>query len=101
MTILTHVSGADVTGLVPKLFTIVRGQICCGVLSLAIVPWKLLSKTLFYILLFSLFICKYQTLTQLTLSAASGSAFLIFLGSYNCFISPICAVSKLSHGCTL
>ncbi|KLO81279.1 putative uracil permease [Fusarium fujikuroi] len=57
--------GADVTGLVPKLFTIVRGQICCGVLSLAIVPWKLLT---------------------------SGSAFLIFLGSYNCFISPICAI---------
>ncbi|CVL06975.1 related to uracil permease [Fusarium mangiferae] len=84
--------GADVTGLVPKLLTIVRGQICCGVLSLAIVPWKLLSKTLFYILLLSLFICKYQTLTQLTLSAASGSAFLIFLGSYNCFISPICAI---------
>lgn len=47
MTILTGASGADVTGLVPKLFTIVRGQICCGVLSLAIVPWKLLSKTLY------------------------------------------------------
>ncbi|KAF4343145.1 uracil permease [Fusarium beomiforme] len=57
--------GADVTGLVPKVFTIVRGQIFCGVLSLAIVPWKLLT---------------------------SGSAFLVFLGSYNIFISPICAI---------
>jgi NCS1 family nucleobase:cation symporter-1 len=35
--------GADVTGLAPKVFTIVRGQIFCGVVSLAIIPWKLLS----------------------------------------------------------
>ncbi|KAF4416061.1 NCS1 nucleoside transporter [Fusarium acutatum] len=62
--------GADVTGLVPKVFTIVRGQICCGTLSLAIVPWKLLT---------------------------SGSAFLIFLGSYNCFISPICAIIIIDY----
>ncbi|KAF4501873.1 uracil permease [Fusarium agapanthi] len=62
--------GADVTGLVPKVFTIVRGQICCGILSLAIVPWKLLT---------------------------SGSAFLIFLGSYNCFISPICAIIIIDY----
>ncbi len=37
-------SGADVTGLLPKYFTIVRGQLFCGIASLAIVPWKLLSK---------------------------------------------------------
>lgn len=35
--------GADVTGLLPRVFTIVRGQLFCGVVSLAIVPWKLLS----------------------------------------------------------
>jgi NCS1 family nucleobase:cation symporter-1 len=38
--------GADVTGLLPKVFNIIRGQIFCGVVSLAIVPWKLLSKCL-------------------------------------------------------
>ncbi|KAI6878748.1 hypothetical protein KC360_g3607 [Hortaea werneckii] len=57
--------GADVTGLLPKAFTIVRGQLFCGIVSLAIVPWKLTTD---------------------------GSAFLKFLGSYNIFISPICAV---------
>ncbi|KAL2208362.1 NCS1 family nucleobase:cation symporter-1 [Sarocladium strictum] len=62
--------GADVTGLLPKVFTIVRGQICCGILSLAIVPWKLLT---------------------------SGSAFLVFLGSYNIFISPICAIIIIDY----
>lgn len=37
--------GADITGLLPRYFTIVRGQLFCGVVSLAIVPWKLLSKS--------------------------------------------------------
>lgn len=63
---LTTLPGADITGLLPKVFTIVRGQLFCGLLSLAIVPWKLTT---------------------------SGSAFLTFLGSYNIFIAPICSVS--------
>jgi cytosine/uracil/thiamine/allantoin permease len=42
----SNITGADVTGLLPKVFTIVRGQLFCGIVSLAIVPWKLLSKTL-------------------------------------------------------
>lgn len=40
----TWAPGADVTGLLPKYFTIVRGQLFCGIISLAIVPWKLLSE---------------------------------------------------------
>lgn len=60
--------GADVTGLLPRVFKIVRGQIFCGVISLAIVPWKLLT---------------------------SGSGFITFLCSYNIFIAPICGVRML------
>ncbi len=37
-------SGADVTGLLLKYLTIVRGQLFCGIASLEIVPRKLLSK---------------------------------------------------------
>jgi nucleobase:cation symporter-1, NCS1 family len=62
--------GADVTGLLPKIFTIVRGQIFCGIVSLAIVPWKLLTD---------------------------GSAFLTFLGSYNIFIAPICGIIMIDY----
>ncbi|OAA59758.1 NCS1 nucleoside transporter [Niveomyces insectorum RCEF 264] len=57
--------GADVTGLLPRVFTIVRGQLFCGLISLAIVPWKL---------------------------ETDGAAFLTFLGSYNIFIAPICGI---------
>jgi nucleobase:cation symporter-1, NCS1 family len=42
----TEFKGADITGLLPRVFTIVPGQIFCGVVSLAIVPWKLLCKFL-------------------------------------------------------
>jgi NCS1 family nucleobase:cation symporter-1 len=38
--------GADVTGLFPRVFDIIRGQLFCGIVSLAIVPWKLLSTCL-------------------------------------------------------
>jgi cytosine/uracil/thiamine/allantoin permease len=38
--------GADVTGLFPRVFNIIRGQLFCGIVSLAIVPWKLLSMSL-------------------------------------------------------
>ncbi|KAJ9500162.1 hypothetical protein H2202_004553 [Exophiala xenobiotica] len=62
--------GADVTGLLPKYFTIVRGQLFCGIVSLAIVPWKLLTD---------------------------GSGFLTFLGSYNIFISPICGIIMVDY----
>lgn len=62
--------GADVTGLQPKMFTIVRGQLFCGLVSLAIVPWKLLTN---------------------------GSSFLTFLGSYNIFISPICGIVIIDY----
>lgn len=57
--------GADVTGLLPRVFKIVRGQLFCGVISLAIVPWKLLTD---------------------------GAGFITFLGSYNIFIAPICGI---------
>lgn len=76
-------TGADVTGLLPKYFTIVRGQLFVGVVSLAIVPWKLLSKRLY------IAFKRYDTNSYI----ASGAAFITFLGSYNIFIAPICAVS--------
>ncbi|KAI6778562.1 uncharacterized protein J7T54_003312 [Emericellopsis cladophorae] len=57
--------GADMTGLFPKLLTIRRGQILCSVLGVAVVPWKLM---------------------------ANANAFLSFLGSYNIFMAPLCAV---------
>jgi NCS1 family nucleobase:cation symporter-1 len=44
--ILMTCPGADVTGLFPRAFNIIRGQLFCGTVSLAIVPWKLLSTFL-------------------------------------------------------
>ncbi|KAL4875889.1 permease for cytosine/purines, uracil, thiamine, allantoin-domain-containing protein [Aspergillus karnatakaensis] len=57
--------GADMTGLFPRFLTIRRGQILCAILGIAVVPWKLL---------------------------ANASAFLSFLGSYNIFMAPLCAI---------
>ncbi|KAI5247791.1 hypothetical protein E4T43_01700 [Aureobasidium subglaciale] len=62
--------GADVTGLFPRIFNIIRGQLFCGIVSLAIVPWKLLT---------------------------SGAGFVTFLGSYNIFISPICGIIIIDY----
>ncbi|TEA22039.1 Allantoin permease [Colletotrichum sidae] len=57
--------GADMTGLFPRYLTIRRGQIVCAILGVAVVPWKLI---------------------------ANASAFLSFLGSYNIFMAPLCAI---------
>ncbi|KAL3458411.1 permease for cytosine/purines, uracil, thiamine, allantoin-domain-containing protein [Aspergillus heterothallicus] len=57
--------GADMTGLFPRFLTIRRGQILCAILGVAVVPWKLL---------------------------ASAGDFLSFLGSYNIFMAPLCAI---------
>ncbi|PSN69372.1 NCS1 nucleoside transporter [Corynespora cassiicola Philippines] len=57
--------GADMTGLFPKYLTIRRGQVLCAVLGVALVPWKLI---------------------------ATAQAFLTFLGSYNIFMAPLCAI---------
>ncbi|KAL4746366.1 hypothetical protein BDW72DRAFT_210510 [Aspergillus terricola var. indicus] len=57
--------GADMTGLFPRFLTIRRGQVLCAVLGVCVVPWKLL---------------------------ASAGAFLSFLGSYNIFMAPLCAI---------
>ncbi|TKW48318.1 Allantoin permease [Colletotrichum tanaceti] len=57
--------GADVTGLFPRYLTIRRGQIVCAVLGVVVLPWKLI---------------------------ANASAFLSFLGSYNIFMAPLCAI---------
>ncbi|EPE04415.1 allantoin transport [Ophiostoma piceae UAMH 11346] len=62
--------GADITGLLPRIFKIVRGQLFCGLISLAIVPWKLLTD---------------------------GSGFITFLGSYNIFIAPICGIVLVDY----
>lgn len=57
--------GSDLSGLFPRYFNIVRGQVLCAVLALATVPWKIV---------------------------ASAASFLTFLGSYVCFLSPLVAV---------
>jgi NCS1 family nucleobase:cation symporter-1 len=57
--------GSDLTGLIPRYFNIVRGQVFCAVLALATVPWKLV---------------------------ASAESFLTFLGSYVCFLSPLVGI---------
>ncbi|KAL4792647.1 permease for cytosine/purines, uracil, thiamine, allantoin-domain-containing protein, partial [Aspergillus venezuelensis] len=62
--------GADMTGLFPRFLTIRRGQILCAVLGIAVVPWKLL---------------------------ANASAFLSFLGSYNIFMAPLCAIIIIDY----
>jgi nucleobase:cation symporter-1, NCS1 family len=57
--------GSDMTGLFPRWLTIRRGQILCAILGVVVVPWKLI---------------------------ANASAFLSFLGSYNIFMAPLCAI---------
>lgn len=57
--------GADMTGLFPRFLTIRRGQVLCAILGIAVVPWELI---------------------------AGAEAFLSFLGSYNIFMAPLCAV---------
>lgn len=57
--------GADMTGLFPRFLTIRRGQVLCAILGICVVPWELI---------------------------ASAQAFLSFLGSYNIFMAPLCAV---------
>ncbi|KAJ0331723.1 hypothetical protein COL5a_002390 [Colletotrichum fioriniae] len=57
--------GADMTGLFPRYLTIRRGQIVCAILGIVVLPWKLI---------------------------ANASAFISFLGSYNIFMAPLCAI---------
>ena len=55
------------TGLFPQYLTIRRGQVLCAILGFALVPWKLV---------------------------ATADKFITFLGSYNIFMAPLCAVSE-------
>ncbi|KAL3479620.1 permease for cytosine/purines, uracil, thiamine, allantoin-domain-containing protein [Aspergillus californicus] len=64
--------GADMTGLFPRFLTIRRGQILCAILGICVVPWKLL---------------------------ANASTFLSFLGSYNIFMAPLCAIIIVDYIC--
>ncbi|KAH8882073.1 putative allantoin permease [Thozetella sp. PMI_491] len=57
--------GSDLTGLFPRYFNIKRGQILCALLSIATVPWKLVS---------------------------SASLFITFLGSNVVFLSPLVSI---------
>ncbi|KAF2798154.1 NCS1 nucleoside transporter [Melanomma pulvis-pyrius CBS 109.77] len=57
--------GADMTGLFPRYLTIRRGQVICAILGVALVPWKLI---------------------------ATAQTFITFLGSYNIFMAPLCAI---------
>lgn len=62
--------GSDMTGLFPRWLGIRRGQILGSFLGVAVVPWKLI---------------------------ASAQSFLSFLGSYNIFMAPLCAVILVTH----
>ncbi|EED19108.1 allantoin permease, putative [Talaromyces stipitatus ATCC 10500] len=62
--------GCDLTGLFPRHFTIVRGQVLCFLLAWICVPWKLTH---------------------------SATSFLNFLGSYLCFICPIVACMVVDY----
>lgn len=62
--------GADITGLVPKYFTIRRGQLLCSVLGVAIVPWKIL---------------------------ASAQSFVTFLGAVPIFFAPLTAIMIVDY----
>ncbi|KAK8076585.1 hypothetical protein PG994_003857 [Apiospora phragmitis] len=62
--------GADVSGLLPRYLTIVRGQVLCAVLAPLCVPWKIIS---------------------------SASTFLTFLGSYTVFLMPVCGVMVVDY----
>ncbi|KAK2746747.1 hypothetical protein FQN55_005474 [Onygenales sp. PD_40] len=57
--------GSDFTGLFPRYFTIVRGQVLCAILGIAVVPWQILKDA---------------------------QGFLTFLGSYGIFMAPLCAI---------
>ncbi|KUI65488.1 Allantoin permease [Cytospora mali] len=62
--------GADMTALFPKFLTIRRGQIACAILGICVLPWELI---------------------------ASAKSFLSFLGSYNIFMAPLCAVIMVDY----
>uniref|UniRef100_A0A093UQF2 Allantoin permease n=1 Tax=Talaromyces marneffei PM1 TaxID=1077442 RepID=A0A093UQF2_TALMA len=62
--------GCDLTGLFPRHFTIVRGQVLCFLLAWVCIPWKLTH---------------------------SATSFLNFLGSYLCFICPIVACMVVDY----
>lgn len=57
--------GSDFTGLFPKYFTIIRGQILCALLGICVVPWQLLKDA---------------------------TGFITFLGSYSIFMAPVAAI---------
>ena len=57
--------GADITSLVPKYLTIVRGQVLCAFLGIVVQPWQLI---------------------------VNAEKFLAFLGSYNIFMAPLCSI---------
>ncbi|KAK0713048.1 permease for cytosine/purines, uracil, thiamine, allantoin-domain-containing protein [Lasiosphaeria miniovina] len=62
--------GADMTGLFPRYLSIRRGQVLCAVLGAWVVPWELI---------------------------ANAASFLSFLGSYNIFIAPLCAIILVDY----
>ncbi|CAK7217000.1 hypothetical protein SCUCBS95973_003003 [Sporothrix curviconia] len=62
--------GSDLSGLFPRYFNIVRGQILCAVLALATVPWKIVT---------------------------SAASFLTFLSSYVCFLSPLVGIMIIDY----
>ncbi|KIV84837.1 hypothetical protein PV11_00592 [Exophiala sideris] len=62
--------GADLTGIIPKYMTIVRGQVLCCVLGVVMVPWKIL---------------------------ASAQAFVTFLGSMPIFFGPLAALMIVDY----
>lgn len=62
--------GSDMTGLFPRWLSIRRGQVLCSFLGIAVVPWKLI---------------------------ANAESFISFLGSYNIFMAPLCAIILVDY----
>lgn len=63
-------AGADMSGLLPRYISIVRGQIICGLLGPLFFPWKII---------------------------ANASSFLTFLSSYTVFLMPICGIMVVDY----
>ncbi|KAI4723713.1 hypothetical protein E4T49_08562 [Aureobasidium sp. EXF-10728] len=74
--------GADMTGLFPKFLTIRRGQILCAILGVVVQPWQLMANASAFLRYLELM----NTLPRTALTLRS------FLGSYNIFMAPLCAI---------
>jgi NCS1 family nucleobase:cation symporter-1 len=74
--------GSDMTGLFPKVLTIRRGQVLCAVLGVVVQPWQLMANASAFLR----FVTHAKLLRNMLTPENS------FLGSYNIFMAPLCAI---------